>query len=133
MTPRPRRLALALTTGAAIAAMAWPALGQSTPPLSSMPPPPSASDAAPREKATSPKARAQPRKAQGRKAGNPDEITFADPSEKPTRARRGGASTTQSFERPQRYVPEEFDRGRGGGGVEPFVSQGGRPGMGMRF
>ncbi len=92
------------------------AAAQTGAPLSSMPPPPSASEAPP--KAAKAKAKKTPRKRSG------DENAPA------------ASGSAASFERPNRYVPEEFDRGaRGGagGGATPMMSPSGRPGMGMRF
>lgn len=91
------------------------AAAQNAAPLPSMPMPPSASEPAPKAKA---KAKKPARKrADDQGAG----------------AASGSAA---SFDRPNRFVPAEFDReGRGGatGGAAPMMSPSGRPGMGMRF
>ncbi|TDR93569.1 hypothetical protein [Enterovirga rhinocerotis] len=92
------------------------AAAQNTAPLSSMPMPPSASDPAP--KATKSKAR-KPARKRSENQGAP-----------------AASGSSASFDRPNRYVPEEFDReGRSGptGGAAPMMSPSGRPGMGMRF
>lgn len=93
------------------------ATAQGTPSLPAMPPPPSFSDAAPaRAGATVKKAR----KAKG--AANAS----------------GGASGSDpmAFERPNKFVPAEFDGARSGSGgsrFAPVMSGSGRPGMGMKF
>lgn len=92
------------------------ASAQGTAPLPAMPRPPSFSEPGP----AASKAAKPARKA--RKAAGP----AATPNQ-------GG----QSFERPNKFVPAEFDGERGGGrsgaGTQPMMSGSGRPGMGMRF
>ena len=109
---------------------AWSASAQSSPPLPSMPLPPSASDPAPKDSK-----KAQPRKAQPSrsKATNEDgSAVEAAPRRRSSNAAQGSGS---SYERPTRFVPEEFDRGaeEQGSRARPFMSETGRPGMGMRF
>lgn len=90
-----------------------------------MPMPPSASDPAPKESAT--KARKQTRgDSKARKAATGEQASASGA----TRS-RGDSGAVQ---RPQRYVPEEFDRGTDSSPrVKPFMSESGRAGMGMRF
>lgn len=123
-----RPLALAATAGLWLTGAAF---AQSSAPLSTMPLPPSASDPLPKEtakkKPASDKPAARKRETQRGAEG----------------AGTGGASTTQrrstpatsatNAERPKRFVPAEFDRGEEGSRAKPFVSESGRPGMGMRF
>lgn len=109
-----RRSREALGALSAILVVGWmgAAAAQNAAPLPSMPMPPSASEPAPKAKA-----------------------------KKPARKRaadQGAVSSgsAASFDRPNRFVPEEFDReGRRGatGGAAPMMSPSGRPGMGMRF
>lgn len=100
-------LAVYLTIGGA-------ALAQTPPSLPRMPPPPSFGDPVPTD-------------AKARKA-----------TRKPAKA-AGRASTSgsqPSFERPNKFVPAEFDHERGGGsrgGATPMMTGSGRPGMGMKF
>jgi hypothetical protein len=89
------------------------ALAQATPPLPTMPRPPSFEDATP----------AQAKAKKPRKAKQASDA----------QATGSGAS---SYERPNKFVPAEFDRERSGGsgaGARPVMTEGGRPGMGMRF
>lgn len=89
------------------------ALAQGAPPLPTMPRPPSFEDAAP--------AQAKAKKPRRAKQTSDAQTTG------------GGAS---SYERPNKFVPAEFDRERSGGsgaGARPVMTEGGRPGMGMRF
>ncbi|HMO28220.1 hypothetical protein [Enterovirga sp.] len=93
------------------------AAAQSTPALPAMPPPPSFGDAAPAKAGTS------VRKA--RKAKGAANARAASPTSDP-----------MAFERPNKFVPAEFDGPRSGsarGGVSPMMSGSGRPGMGMKF
>ena len=120
----PTRLGLCAATAAALL-LAAPALAQSAPPLPSMPMPPSASEPAPKEAR-----KAQPKKAtQARKRADESGGT----GESAARGNAAASSSTQ--QRPSRFVPEEFDQGGSDGGsrAKPFMSESGRPGMGMRF
>jgi hypothetical protein len=89
------------------------AVAQGAPPLPSMPRPPSFEDPAPA---------AKPRKAKRSQAS--------------TAASEDSSKAGVSFDRPNKFVPAEFDRERRGGtgaGAAPMVSGSGRAGMGMRF
>ena len=115
--------------------LALPAFAQSSPPLPSMPLPPSASDPAPSETAK-PKARkpaTRPRRSTDAAAPDAPAGSAAKPSTRPRKS--GSAAASQTYDRPSRFVPEEFDRGGGGdpSRAKPFVSETGRPGVGMRF
>jgi hypothetical protein len=120
---------------AAAALLAGPVLAQTGPQIRTMPMPPSASDPAPKETGASPRASGQPKKpARARaKAAESDGGLAAPPSART--ARRGAASTGEDFQRPKRFVPEEFDRGGedDGSRAKPFMSPSGRAGVGMRF
>jgi hypothetical protein len=74
--------------------------------------------------------------------------SFGDPVAAPAKARKparksgkAAAAGTEpgsgsSYERPNRFVPAEFDRERrgvSGSGAQPMMSSSGRPAMGMRF
>lgn len=117
-------LAAALTVLLAAGA----ASAQSGPSLPTMPLPPSAADPAPKEAAAARKARPAP----ARKRAEAD-----DPSSPAEGSRKAAPrkSNAASVDRPSRYVPEEFDRDgtAEGGRARPFMSESGRPGMGMRF
>ena len=119
---RPRLYAAA---AAALLLAAAPALAQSAPPLASMPMPPSARDPAPKETK-----KAQPRKTGQSRARTEDDPTSGEPA-----ARRAPTTAASGTQKPSRYVPEEFDRGgaQEGSRAKPYMSESGRPGMGMRF
>ena len=107
------RLVLAGISLATLLTLAGGAFAQGAPALPTMPKPPSFNDPVPTE-------------AKGRKT-----------TRKNSKA-AGGASTSGSagsFERPNKFVPAEFDNDRrgGGGGATPMMTGSGRPGMGMRF
>lgn len=121
----PTRLCLSAAAAALFLAAA-PVLAQSAPPLPSMPMPPSASEPAPKE----------PKKAQPKKASQAKKRTDETPGTgEPTARRNPSTASSGTQPRPSRYVPEEFDRDGGDGGprAKPFMSESGRPGMGMRF
>lgn len=123
MSPR----ILPLVMGVLAGGLALPALGQTGPTLSTMPPPPSAADPKPKEG--------------GRSAARPAPRAKAKPAEAsslavPATARvRRTEPPAETASRPKRFVPEEFDRDGSDDGnrAKPFMSQSGRPGMGMRF
>ena len=122
-----RPLAVAAAAGLLLAGTAY---GQSNAPLSSMPMPPSASDPAPKE--TVKKKPTSDRPARKRATERTSEGT--DGGTTTTVGRRSNAASSgAAVERPKRFVPEEFDRGEEGSRAKPFVTESGRPGMGMRF
>ena len=112
--------------------MAASAVAQSGPPIPTMPMPPSASDPAPKDGA---KAKAKPKRAERKASG--EGAAVAEAGSKPAGKSRRATSSGDGdgYERPSRYVPEEFDQGggSGGGSVKPFMGEGGRAGMGMKF
>lgn len=116
-------LVAVLSAGPALA-QAGPALAQAGPTLPKMPMPPSASDPTPKEAASPRAAKRSTRKAAGEEA-----------QATPQRTRGKKAAGQESYERPGRYVPEEFDRSgqEGGSRAKPFIGENGRPGMGMQF
>lgn len=116
-----RLFALAATAGSLLAGAA---AGQSAPPLATMPMPPSASDPAPRE--TAKKKPTAERPARKRAAEGQDGAPA-------TTQRRSNAATTNTTTDRPRLVPEEYGRGEEGARAKPFVTESGRPGMGMRF
>lgn len=121
--------ARAALSATAVLLLAGPALAQSSAPIPSMPMPPSMSDPAPKETG---KAKAQPRKAQKRTS---ESDGLAVP-ESPARGRKANAAASagDGYQRPQRYVPEEFDRGSPNEPrAKPIMTDGGRPGVGMKF
>jgi hypothetical protein len=97
-----------------------------------MPMPPSASDPLPKEGAKRKPAADKPAAAA---KSRPQATGEGGDAAGRTSARRSGAAApAQNFERPKRYVPAEFDQGgEPGSRAKPFVSETGRPGMGMRF
>lgn len=44
-----------------------------------------------------------------------------------------GVSRESAAAKPRRFVPEEFDNGDESGSPRPFMSETGRPGLGMKF
>lgn len=109
------RFPLAAAVALLSLAQAGAAVAQATPPLPSMPRPPSFSDPAP---STS-------------KAAKPARKAKRNSAATDTSGQSGA-----SFERPNKFVPAEFDgerRGGSGAGTQPMMSGSGRPGMGMRF
>lgn len=99
---------------AALLTLAGGAFAQGAPTLPTMPKPPSFDDPVPSE-------------GKGRKATRRSGKAAGSAS---------SAGSTTSFERPNKFVPAEFDnerRGSSGGGAAPVMSGSGRPGMGMRF
>lgn len=130
---RASRLALGTVFLAPWLALALPAAAQSGPPLPKMPLPPSASDPAPVDKA-------KPGTRKPKRETKAPAVTGDTPAAKPApRPRRSSEASTPSgsktYERPTRYVPDEFDRGSDDGGprAKPFVTDTGRAGMGMKF
>lgn len=102
------------------------------PPIPTMPLPPSASDPKPAD------TKAGPRKPQ--RTAKPKADPAGEPATRPApRPRKSSASPSPSgtagYDRPSRYVPDEFDRGDSDASprVKPYVNESGRPGMGMRF
>ena len=117
---------LALTVALA-AGLVGAAQAQSGPTLPKMPMPPSFNDPKPTDGAK-PAAR---KPATARKASEGEGQAAVA---RPRRTEAAGSGSAATPERPTRYVPEEFDRGGSGDGrAKPFVSESGRPGMGMRF
>ena len=112
-----------------LAATLTSAFAQGPAPLPSMPMPPSASDPAPRD---STKPKVPPKRQVKKKESDADTGTAQDA---PRSRRNAGAAAKDGFERPNRYVPEEFDRSgqAGGSQAKPFVNESGRAGMGMKF
>lgn len=126
---------LALSLSAGLPAAAQPA----GPPIRTMPLPPSAGDPPPKETGATPRASTQQKKpARAKpKTTEAEDGLVAPPAGRSAGAR--GASTSAgpggNFQRPKRFVPEEFDRGGEDDTTraKPFMSETGRPGVGMRF
>ncbi|WP_375460759.1 hypothetical protein [uncultured Enterovirga sp.] len=118
-------LPLAATAGLLLAGTAY---GQSAAPLSTMPMPPSASEPAPKETKKKPASDRPARKRATERSTEQGEPTTAQ-------RRSNAASSGATADRPRRLVPEEYDRSGSeeGSRAKPFVTEGGRPGMGMRF
>jgi hypothetical protein len=99
-------------------AFAGPSLAQTALDL----PPPSGTPAA---KAPATKAPAAKKPRQARKPRTPG--TTDEALDLP------GVAKTTTAAKPRRFVPEEFDNGDESGSPRPFMSESGRPGLGMRF
>lgn len=121
-----RTLALASAAGLLLAGSAY---GQSTAPLSTMPMPPSASDPAPKETAKKKPTTERP----ARKRASERSTDGTEPATAPVQRRSNAASTGTTTDRTRRIVPQEYESSEEGSRAKPFVTESGRPGMGMRF